>query len=146
MHLADAFIQCDLQCIQSHTFIVSMCVPWELNPQPLQCNAMLYHWATGTLGYISKFNFYSIVPWYICILNWLPKCVLTFVRYCINGINPMTLMTLDFPAPLPAQCSLKCWATGSGCDQSHQIQKSSLIFAGLTDTGFQFNVAWYLFI
>ncbi len=32
MHLADAFIQSDLQCIQ--VIIVSMCVPWELNPQP----------------------------------------------------------------------------------------------------------------
>ncbi len=35
MHLADAFIQSDLQCIQViHLFIVSMCVPWELNTQP----------------------------------------------------------------------------------------------------------------
>ncbi len=33
MHLADAFIQSDLQCIQAiHVF--SMCVPWESNPQP----------------------------------------------------------------------------------------------------------------
>ncbi len=38
MHLADAFIQSDLQCIQGYTFfIVSMCVPWELNPRPLRC-------------------------------------------------------------------------------------------------------------
>ncbi len=37
MHLADAFIQSDLQCIQNiHylIFFISMCVPWELNPQP----------------------------------------------------------------------------------------------------------------
>ncbi len=33
MHLADAFIQSDLQCIQV-IHLVSMCVPWELNPQP----------------------------------------------------------------------------------------------------------------
>ncbi len=33
MHLADAFIQSDLQCIQTMHF-VSMCIPWELNPQP----------------------------------------------------------------------------------------------------------------
>ncbi len=33
MHLADTFIQSDLQCIQAiHIFPV--CVPWELNPQP----------------------------------------------------------------------------------------------------------------
>ncbi len=36
-HLADAFIQSDLQCIQVIIFFVSMCVPWELNPQPLRC-------------------------------------------------------------------------------------------------------------
>ncbi len=35
MHLADAFIQNDLQYIQVIHFFVSMCVPWELNPQPL---------------------------------------------------------------------------------------------------------------
>ncbi len=34
MHLADAFIQSDLQCIQAIHFFVIMCVPWELNPQP----------------------------------------------------------------------------------------------------------------
>ncbi len=33
MHLADAFIQSDLHCIQAIHFI-SMCVPWESNPQP----------------------------------------------------------------------------------------------------------------
>ncbi len=34
MHLADAFIQSDLQWIQAiHFFFISMCVPWELNPQ-----------------------------------------------------------------------------------------------------------------
>ncbi len=36
MHLADAFIQSDLQCIQAiHVFC--QCVPWESNPQPLRC-------------------------------------------------------------------------------------------------------------
>ncbi len=34
MHLADAFIQSDLQCIQAIHFFISMCVLWELNPQP----------------------------------------------------------------------------------------------------------------
>ncbi len=42
MHLADTFIQSDLQCIQVIHFVVSMCVPWELNPQPfallMQCS------------------------------------------------------------------------------------------------------------
>ncbi len=30
MHLADAFIQSDYS---GYTFLISMCVPWELNPQ-----------------------------------------------------------------------------------------------------------------
>ncbi len=34
MHLADAFIQNDLQYIQVILFfIVSMCISWELNPR-----------------------------------------------------------------------------------------------------------------
>ncbi len=41
MHLADAFIQSDLQ-LHSGKFLISMCVPWELNPQPfallMQCS------------------------------------------------------------------------------------------------------------
>ncbi len=34
MHLADTFIQSNLQCSQAIIFFVSMRVPWELNPQP----------------------------------------------------------------------------------------------------------------
>ncbi len=34
MHLADAFIQSDLQLHSGYTFLISMCVPWESNPQP----------------------------------------------------------------------------------------------------------------
>ncbi len=34
MHLADAFIQSNLQCIQVIIVFVSMCVLWELNPRP----------------------------------------------------------------------------------------------------------------
>ncbi len=37
MHLADAFIQSDLQYIQVIYFFVSLCVLCELNPQPLRC-------------------------------------------------------------------------------------------------------------
>ncbi len=31
MHLADTFMQSDLQCIQA-IHVLSVCVPWELNP------------------------------------------------------------------------------------------------------------------
>ncbi len=41
MHLAHAFIQSDLQyTFRLYNFViffVSMCVPWELNPQHLRC-------------------------------------------------------------------------------------------------------------
>ncbi len=41
MHLADAFIQSDLQLHSGYTFF-SICVPWESNPQPfallMQCS------------------------------------------------------------------------------------------------------------
>ncbi len=33
MHLADAFIQSDLQLHSGYTFSL-VCVPWESNPQP----------------------------------------------------------------------------------------------------------------
>ncbi len=42
MHLADAFIQSDLQCIQV-IHLLSVCVPWELNPQPF---ALLMQFST----------------------------------------------------------------------------------------------------
>ncbi len=34
MHLADTFIQSDIQYIQVIHFFVSVCVLWESNPQP----------------------------------------------------------------------------------------------------------------
>ncbi len=37
LHLADAFIQSDLKCIQGIHILVSTCVPWESNPHPLRC-------------------------------------------------------------------------------------------------------------
>ncbi len=44
-HLADAFIQSDLQLHSGYTFFISMCVPWESNPQHFALTK-LYHWAT----------------------------------------------------------------------------------------------------
>ncbi len=34
MHLADTFIQSDLQVNSGNKFLISICVPWEFNPQP----------------------------------------------------------------------------------------------------------------
>ncbi len=47
MHLADAFIQSDLQLHSGYTFLISTCVPWESNPQPFalltQCSTTEPH-------------------------------------------------------------------------------------------------------
>ncbi len=48
MHLTDAFIQSDLQLHSGYTFVlISMCVPWESNPQPFalltQCSTTEPH-------------------------------------------------------------------------------------------------------
>ncbi len=46
-HLADAFIQSQLQLHSGYTFLISMCVPWEPNPQPFcVADRILNHWAT----------------------------------------------------------------------------------------------------
>ncbi len=61
MHLADAFIQSDLQCIHAiHIFVIT-CVSWESNPQPFtlltQCSN---HWVPVSL---SHRNFGSCFTW-----------------------------------------------------------------------------------
>ncbi len=43
MHLTDTFIQSNVQCIQDKNFFVSMCVPWELNPQPFALLTQCIH-------------------------------------------------------------------------------------------------------
>ncbi len=48
-HFADAFIQSDLQCIQAISYFHYVC---SLGVEPITfcaANAMLYHWATGTV-------------------------------------------------------------------------------------------------
>ncbi len=53
-HLADAFIQSDLQCIQAVRFW-SVCVFLGNRTHNLcTANTMLYHWATGTPGDIAQ--------------------------------------------------------------------------------------------
>ncbi len=56
MHLVDAFIQSNVY--SGYTFFVSMCVPWELNPQPfvliMQCSTTepQEHWVFRCSGYL----------------------------------------------------------------------------------------------
>ncbi len=61
MHLADAFIQSDLQyIIHGYTFFfffLSVCVfPGNWTHNLCADNAMLYHWATGTKKGFNKKN------------------------------------------------------------------------------------------
>ncbi len=63
MHLADAFIQSDLQWLTVHsgyTFIISMCVPWESNPWPLEIQPMTSYPDT----YLFKISMNSIMHKY----------------------------------------------------------------------------------
>ncbi len=45
--VSSAFIQSELQCIQAIHFFISMCVPWEFNPQPFLLLMQCSHWATS---------------------------------------------------------------------------------------------------
>ncbi len=47
LHLEDAFIQSDLQCIQAIHFLSVHVFPGNWTHNLCAANAMLYHWATG---------------------------------------------------------------------------------------------------
>ncbi len=82
MHLADAFIQSDLQLHSGYTFSL-VCVPWESNPQPFalltQCSTTEPHRNTNmvneltwlicddcSLTTITVFVVVAVKPWLIC--------------------------------------------------------------------------------
>ncbi len=50
IHLADAFIQSDLQCIQAIHLYCQYVFPGNQTHNHCAANAMLYHWDTGTHG------------------------------------------------------------------------------------------------
>ncbi len=87
MHLADAFIQSDLQCIQANICFISMCVPWELNPRPFalltQCSTTEPQEAT----YIHVSTQIEIVPWLykncMCYYAALPCWFACSVQYYV---------------------------------------------------------------
>ncbi len=59
LHLADAFIQSDLQYIQVRIFFfLSLCMlSGNLTHNLCAANVMLHHWAPGTLGTLNKYMF-----------------------------------------------------------------------------------------
>ncbi len=92
MHLADAFIQRDLQCIQVIHFF-SMCVPWELNPQPF---ALLTRCSTITYGFrrlgMAFIDYYFDAD----MLGWKLESPCTHVHLKLE--SPCTLVHLKVPA------------------------------------------------
>ncbi len=79
MHLADAFIQSVLQCIQVIHFFVSTCVPWESNPQPLRCQRNALTTEPQELRYRNR-NRYIYIYIYVCmhINTYLHTCIRPF--------------------------------------------------------------------
>ncbi len=60
MHLSDAFIQSDIQCIQAIHFII-MCVPWELIPQLFpQEHLKINHQTPMTYGHSHFIHFKTV--------------------------------------------------------------------------------------
>ncbi len=65
IHLADTFIQSNLQCIQV-IHLLSVCVfPGNWTHNLCAANAMLYHWATGTQN--RNFNDDIIFIFFLCL-------------------------------------------------------------------------------
>ncbi len=61
MHLADAFIQSDLQCIHQVIHFLLVCVfPGNWTHNLCAANAMLYHWATET-KYQNKWSLLKVM-------------------------------------------------------------------------------------
>ncbi len=67
MHLADAFIQSDLQCIQAIYFFYQYVCSLGIEPTIFcAANAMFYHWATGTR--ITHYACYGGIFWaFMCV-------------------------------------------------------------------------------
>ncbi len=82
MHLADAFVQSDLQWIQVIHFIVSMCVPWESNPQPFalltQCSSTEQQ---------EPLMVQSFLPWWLSVHNICVGLSLSFYTFIATNIN-----------------------------------------------------------
>jgi len=89
MHLADAFIQSDLQCIQAINFNLS-CVPGDQTPNLVLANAMLYH-----LSYRNTCNIFlkkkkNILLWVKLYHEWLEQ---PSTHLCSSGAHSLQKQT-----------------------------------------------------
>ncbi len=97
MHLADAFIQSDLQCIQAIHFFISVC---SLGIEPTTfyaANAMLYHWATGTklsFTFISV-NFLTENPVLQCFIKIWKAIFVVFKAALIERQSKLSICVLS---------------------------------------------------
>ncbi len=103
MHLADAFIQSDLQCIQAIHFIyffISMCVPWESNPQPF---ALLTQCSTTE----PQEHPAIIRLWCFPEYQYQHNCNVTLILYISISINKkLKLSDFDFRQNIDCFCSI----------------------------------------
>ncbi len=90
MHLADAFIQSDLQCIQ----VIHFMLVCSLGIEPTTfcaANAMLYHWATG--GY-----HYSCGLCYFYNFRMIFKTIYFVITVIVFGMNkPLAITRMNSP-------------------------------------------------
>ncbi len=90
MHLADAFIQSPLQCIQViHFLSICMCVPWELNPQRakgfLHYTYTFYRWKCELHKKKKKVQEIFIYLTDCCKYN---DIIILFTPLCTAGVIP----------------------------------------------------------
>ncbi len=80
MHLANTFIQSDLQSIQAINFFCQYVCSLEIEPTTFcAAKAMLYHWATGTL--------YKIIFSMFCSIKGVIWCFCKDHYFCVFGVT-----------------------------------------------------------
>ncbi len=94
MHLADTFIQSDLQCIQVIHFWQYVC---SLGIEPTNfcaANAMLYHWATGTGSCPSSCNILTVLGFALANNRYFPQK--TYKSSLISLVAGVKYLTGDY--------------------------------------------------
>ncbi len=125
MHLADAFIQSDLQCIQAIHFLISMCVPWELNPQHF---ALLTQCSTTQPQEQDLFILIIIIFFYT---------VYVWKAFCCSMKKPHPVFPLD-----AVLCCVLAWATSVASASVHLMLLSDLILSlSFPSTGISWPVS-----
>ncbi len=118
--LPDTFIQSDLQYMQAIHFFVSICVPWELNPQLLRCwcNALTTEPQEQRSNQILRDTVHHRVMCALLCVDWNKFVWITFLfleNYfiflicCIRAGQGCTLVTHDTNAQLYVSFLHQTW-------------------------------------